>query len=258
MEGDLRHTLRTCSGHVATAARCRPTYPASRQGSYPTGGDARSARTRRAPPQPPPTHHPTRDTIPLSVAWRRHAVPVRMERGSPAPGFVRRRSCPKSAVRAVPPTLLLLCLLLRGSWLTVEGSRGRRRHSAASPGRTGSRGRVGRRGWRRSEATARRGDFRFRSFGRRRCRRKPGQLVEHTGVAAFSGQAGVGPASAEMPQLVVGRKQPTTAAVVPGLSRLRGGNPRRRMGEGTFVPSPTSLRRSAPRGSLLAGANGNR
>ena len=31
--------------------------------------------------------------------------------------------CPKSSVRAVPPRLLLLCLLLRSSWLTVEGGR---------------------------------------------------------------------------------------------------------------------------------------
>jgi hypothetical protein len=42
--------------------------------------------------------------------------------------------------------LLLLCLLFKSSWLTVEGGRGRRRHSAASPGRTGSRSRVARRG----------------------------------------------------------------------------------------------------------------
>jgi hypothetical protein len=47
--------------------------------------------------------------------------------------------------------LLLLCLLFRSSWLTVESGRGRRRHSAASPGRTGSRDRVGRRRWWRSE-----------------------------------------------------------------------------------------------------------
>ena len=37
----------------------------------------------------------------------------------------------------MPARLLLLCLPLRSSWLTVEGGRGRRRHSAASPGRTG-------------------------------------------------------------------------------------------------------------------------
>ena len=47
---------------------------------------------------------------------------------------------------AMPARLLLLRVLFRGLWLTVEGSRGRRRHSAASPGRTGRRGRVGRRG----------------------------------------------------------------------------------------------------------------
>ena len=60
--------------------------------------------------------------------------------------------CPNPAVRAVPARLLLLCLLLGSSWLTVDGGCGRRRQSAASPGRTGSRGRVGRRGWWRSEA----------------------------------------------------------------------------------------------------------
>ena len=62
----------------------------------------------------------------------------------------RRRSrdpvCPKAAVRAMSAMLLLLCLLFRSSWLTVEGGR----QAAASPGRTGSRGRVGRRGWWRS------------------------------------------------------------------------------------------------------------
>jgi len=62
--------------------------------------------------------------------------------------------CPKAAVRAMPARLLLLCVLLRSSWLTAEGGRDRRRHSAASPGRTGSRGRVGGRGWWRSVATA--------------------------------------------------------------------------------------------------------
>jgi hypothetical protein len=44
--------------------------------------------------------------------------------------------CPKSAVGAVPPRLLVLCLLLRGSWLTVEGGR----HGAAGvPHRRGER-----------------------------------------------------------------------------------------------------------------------
>ena len=47
-----------------------------------------------------------------------------------------------------------MCVLLRSSWLAAEGGRGRRRHSVASPGRTGSRGRVGRRGWWRSVAAA--------------------------------------------------------------------------------------------------------
>ena len=54
----------------------------------------------------------------------------------------------------MPARLLLLYVLFRSSWLTVEGGRGRRRHRAASPGRTGSRGRVGRRGWWRSDAVA--------------------------------------------------------------------------------------------------------
>ena len=31
--------------------------------------------------------------------------------------------CPKAAVRAMPARLLLLCLLFRSSWLTVEGDR---------------------------------------------------------------------------------------------------------------------------------------
>ncbi len=31
--------------------------------------------------------------------------------------------CPDAAVRAVPARLLLLCLLVRGSWLTVEDDR---------------------------------------------------------------------------------------------------------------------------------------
>ena len=43
---------------------------------------------------------------------------------------------PRAAVRAMPARLLLLCLLFRSSWLTVEDGRSRRRHSAASPGRT--------------------------------------------------------------------------------------------------------------------------
>ena len=53
----------------------------------------------------------------------------------------------------MPARLLPWCLLLRSSWLTVEGDRhvGRRRR-AASPGRTGSLRRVGRRGWWRSIA----------------------------------------------------------------------------------------------------------
>ena len=49
---------------------------------------------------------------------------------------------------------LLLCLLLRSSWLTVEGGRGRRRHSAASPGRRDSCDRVRGRGCWRSVAAA--------------------------------------------------------------------------------------------------------
>jgi hypothetical protein len=55
----------------------------------------------------------------------------------------------------MPARLLLLCLLLRSSWLTVDGGRGRRRQSAASPGRTGSRRCVGRRGCWRSKPAVR-------------------------------------------------------------------------------------------------------
>jgi hypothetical protein len=46
----------------------------------------------------------------------------------------------------------LLSLLSRSSWLTGGGRPGRRRHSAAWPGRTGSRRRLGRRGWGHSAA----------------------------------------------------------------------------------------------------------
>jgi hypothetical protein len=45
--------------------------------------------------------------------------------------------CPKSAARAVLPMLMLLCLLLRSSWLTLEGGPHGRRWSPASPKRTG-------------------------------------------------------------------------------------------------------------------------
>jgi hypothetical protein len=54
---------------------------------------------------------------------------------------------PGAAVRAVPPRLLLLCLLLRSSWLTVEG--GRQTRAAGVLHRRGGRaafGRVGQRG----------------------------------------------------------------------------------------------------------------
>jgi hypothetical protein len=47
---------------------------------------------------------------------------------------------PQAAVRAIPARLPLLCLLFRRPWLTME----RARQAAASPRRTGSRGRVGR------------------------------------------------------------------------------------------------------------------
>ena len=76
----------------------------------------------------------------------------------------------------MPARLLLLCLLFRSSWLTVEGGRGRRRHSAASPGRTGSRGRVGRRGWWRSGAVV----SMTGSRGSRECRIAPAATVWST------------------------------------------------------------------------------
>ena len=71
-------------------------------------------------------------------------------------------SCPKSAVRTVPARLLLLCLLLRSSWLTVEGGRqigaagvlhgrGERAAVAVSVGVAvgvpDQQGRTGRSGW---------------------------------------------------------------------------------------------------------------
>jgi hypothetical protein len=67
----------------------------------------------------------------------------------------RGSSCPEAAVRAVPARLLLLCLLQE--FVANGGGRpsGRRRRSAASPGRTGSRGCAGRRGWWRSKPLCR-------------------------------------------------------------------------------------------------------
>ena len=83
-------------------------------------------------------------------------------RGLSAPGHqredLRRSRCPltpDAAVRAVSGRLLLLCSLLRSSLLTV-GPSDRRRRSDASPGRTGSRSRVGWRGcWRSTGAVSR-------------------------------------------------------------------------------------------------------
>jgi len=57
--------------------------------------------------------------------------------------------CPEAAVRAVPARLLLLCLLFRSSWLTVEGDRDF--GAAGVPPRPGSRCGAGRRGWWRSK-----------------------------------------------------------------------------------------------------------
>jgi hypothetical protein len=54
-------------------------------------------------------------------------------------------SCPIPAARPAAARLLLLCLLLRSSWL-IAGRPSRGRWSAASPGRTGSLGRIGQRG----------------------------------------------------------------------------------------------------------------
>ncbi len=44
--------------------------------------------------------------------------------------------CPIAAVLAIPGRLLLLCLLLRSSWLTMTAAARSRGQSAASPGRT--------------------------------------------------------------------------------------------------------------------------
>jgi hypothetical protein len=43
--------------------------------------------------------------------------------GTFRPGGARGPGCPKAAIPAVPARLLLLCLVLRSSWLTVEGGR---------------------------------------------------------------------------------------------------------------------------------------
>jgi hypothetical protein len=62
-----------------------------------------------------------RDSAGSSIGRAQCSASYQME---PAPQTRGRgRSCPKAAVRAVPARLLLLCLLLRSSWLTVEGGR---------------------------------------------------------------------------------------------------------------------------------------
>ena len=89
-------------------------------------------------------HRQPRRASPRCTRARRREVVLRRARSRLTPGA--------AAVRAMPARLLLLYLLLRSSWLT-GGARppGQRRRSAASPGWTGSRGRVGRRGWWRSK-----------------------------------------------------------------------------------------------------------
>jgi hypothetical protein len=84
-------------------------------------------------------------------------------------------SCPGDAGEAAA-----LVLDIQSSWLTVEGDR-QRRPSAASPGRTGSRGCAGRRGWWRSNPRARPGFRRASASIRptfagssRSCKRHPG------------------------------------------------------------------------------------
>ena len=54
---------------------------------------------------------------------RRRVAPVRRRGRRRVDAPRRGRCCPEAAVRAVPARLLLLCLLLRSSWLTVEGDR---------------------------------------------------------------------------------------------------------------------------------------
>ena len=81
----------------------------------------------------------------------------------------------------MPARLLLLCLLSRSLWLTVEGVRGRRRHSAASTGRTGSRGRDGRRGWWRSIGEVSRSHWSSRETAPFSPKRKPGDLQHRQG-----------------------------------------------------------------------------
>ncbi len=72
-----------------------------------------------------------------------------VSRGSaPARLLVSERSCPGGAAEAAALVLATQDFVANGGWRPSC----RRRRSAASPGRTGSRGRVGRRGWLRSEA----------------------------------------------------------------------------------------------------------
>jgi hypothetical protein len=132
------------------------------------------SRWRRpvVPPDPPLRASPILSIPPLapstageSGGWRRSRdmrrpwaeTSVRARASTQGRRHQRGSYCREAAVRAMPVRLLLSCLLLRSSWLTVEGDRhSRRRRSAASPGRTGIRGRVGQRGWWRSIAAGRR------------------------------------------------------------------------------------------------------
>ena len=79
----------------------------------------------------------------VAYAKRESSPPLRepaigdwRDSGAPEGGGRGDWVCPEAAVRAVPARLLLLCLLLRSSWLTAGGRPSRRRRrSAASPGR---------------------------------------------------------------------------------------------------------------------------
>ncbi len=118
--------MRTCLGRVFRCVRNRVDV----KSHHPS-----RARCQRSPSQ----RHPRRCRAAVTSGAARNEARI----GGPNCCFT-----PDAAVRAVPPRLLLLCLLLRSSLLTV-GPSDRRRRSAASPGRTGSRSRVGWRGcWR--------------------------------------------------------------------------------------------------------------
>jgi hypothetical protein len=142
--------------------------PASAKGDVPRPGRGRPRRRRGAR---------FRGGLPAAAEVADAAPATALRPEGPCRAKVRRcPDCPNSAVRAVPPRLLLLCLLLRSSWLTVER------------GRHGAGGVVHRRGggaalavsvsvgWRRSNSNSRRLVASFRVLRWMRWSRAGGEI----------------------------------------------------------------------------------